>query len=134
SSTCAIPWNSISYQGAGGGGQVAGVHRVPGSASALSRVSSRENIPPSALGSCFGLRRISSFVKPEVTAPAVARAVHHEVSLLLAGIRDPGFGIRRFLRVPIPESRVPVASRSTFNDTGGTSTAPGHSWTPLTSL
>ena len=33
-------------------------------------------MPPSALGSASGLRRISSFVKPGRTSPAVARAVH----------------------------------------------------------
>jgi len=32
--------------------------------------------PPGALGSSFGGFRISSFEKPAVTSPAVARAVH----------------------------------------------------------
>src|SRR6185436_10622192 len=87
-------------------------------------------MPPSARGSCFGLRRISSFVNPDVTTPAVARAVHHDVSLLLWG--EPLWLVWRAATVrPTGDWG---ASKSTFSDTGGTNIAPGHSCTTLTSL
>src|SRR5439155_26774123 len=101
---------------------------------------SRSNMPPSARGSSSGLRRISSFVKPGLTSPAVARAVHHPAVSRIPpdfapederevdevpeapgrpeGFPPPGVGF------PVPA--LGLASRSSFNETGGTSTAPGH--------
>ena len=51
----------------------------------------RLNTPPSARGSSLAGRRISSFVKPAVTSPAVARAVHHDA---LRGSASGGCGPR----------------------------------------
>src|SRR4051812_24303248 len=98
-------------------------------------------MPPSARGSASGLRRISSFVNPALTSPAVARAVHQLLPWSVAGRSrlpsrthgEAGFaGGGGVLAAGFGFSS--DASRSSFTETGGTRVAPGHSDTSFTSL
>src|SRR6185436_2039172 len=100
--------------------------------SSRNRPSSRENIPPSARGSASGFLRISAFVNPALTSPVVALAVHQLWPLSPRLPLDPRGAASR--RKSCPVLAVTGASRSSFTDTGGTSVAPGHLATTLTSL
>jgi len=96
----------------------------------LSRSSSnpptRSNRPPSARGSSLGGFRISSFVNPGVTVPAVARAVHQDAVEDRRGLAPGGVlpgGVRLDLVAAGRSSLTPLGGRPRRSSTASWWTA-----------
>src|SRR5581483_2187653 len=115
--------------------------RPPHPIRSLSSPPTRSNTPPGARGSSFGDRRISSFEKPGVTSPVLARAVHHEGAWASRTRRLPGPAGRGAAGFPAPAEPVPVPvfappapSSASRRPAGGTSVRSDRCRTSATSL
>ena len=101
------------------------------SASAPSSPSRRENIPPSARGSCCGFRRISSFVNPGRDFSSGRPGRPPSTFPSIGGLSKPALPLGAWdLRLGIGSSPSQRRSRSTFNETGGTRPRPARHGRP----